>query len=117
MIRLTIQKLCDEHGQRGKNLDAAIKGLAEQGLNARVQKALHTVRVIGNNAVHPGQMDLKDDRETAECLFRLLNMIADRLISDPKQIDAIYENLPEDERKRIEKRDANQPTSARKGPA
>ena len=117
LIRLAIQKLCDERGQRGKSLDDAIKGLADQGLNARVQKALHTVRVIGNNAVHPGKMDLRDDRESAESLFRLLNMIATRLISDPKEIDTIYKNLPEHERKRIEKRDANQSTSARKGNA
>ena len=106
LIRLAIQKLCDELGQSGKNLNDAIKGFAKQGLDSRVRKALDTVRVVGNHAVHPGQMDLKDDRETAESLFGLLNTIADRLISAPKQIDAIYEKLPDDERKRIEKRDA-----------
>ena len=63
------------------------------------------VRVIGNNAVHPGQI-LTDDRETASRLFRLVNMIADAMITQPKHINEFYEELPESAKRQIEKRDA-----------
>ena len=63
-------------------------------------------RVIGNNAVHPGHIDLKDDRETGETLFHLINAITDKMISNPKMIDKIYENLPEDVRNKIAKRNS-----------
>ena len=106
LLRLAIQILCQELGLPGENLNADIKALVEKGLDARVQKALDTVRVVGNNAVHPGQMDLKDDIETAASLFELVNVIADEMFSKDKRIDAMYKSLPENDRKNIEKRDA-----------
>jgi hypothetical protein len=105
LIRLGIQKLCKELGQPGKNINADIKALVAGGLDPRVQRALDAVRVIGNNAVHPGQIDLRDDRATAESLFRLMNLIAEKMISEPKHVDEVYAALPEDARAAIEKRD------------
>ncbi|SFH21122.1 DUF4145 domain-containing protein [Sulfitobacter dubius] len=106
LIRLGIQKLCKELGQPGENINADIKALVAGGLDPRVQKALDAVRVIGNNAVHPGQIDLRDDRATAESLFRLMNLIADKMISEPKHVDEVYAALPEGARAAIEKRDS-----------
>lgn len=105
LLRLAIQKLCKDLGQKGKNIDDDIKALVAAGLNPMVQKALDTVRVIGNEAVHPGQIDLRDDRSTAESLFRLVNMIVEKTISEPKQVDALYALLPEGKRQAIDKRD------------
>jgi hypothetical protein len=105
LLRLGIQKLCDHLGQEGQKLDDAIASLVRSGLEPRVQKALDIVRVIGNESVHPGQMDLRDDPETALELFRLVNLIAERMISQPKHIDTMYEQLPKSKRDAIEKRD------------
>jgi Domain of unknown function (DUF4145) len=105
LIRLAIQKLCKSLGQPGENINADIKALVAAGLDTRVQKALDAVRVVGNHAVHPGQIDLRDDRAAAETLFRLLNLIAEKMISEPKHVDEVYAALPEDARKAIEKRD------------
>ncbi len=105
LIRLAIQKLCKELGQPGKNINQDIGALVKDGLDPRVQKALDAVRVIGNEAVHPGQIDLRDDRATAETLFRLLNLVAEKMISEPKHIDEIYNSLPENKRAAIQKRD------------
>ena len=111
MVRLSIEKLCrklsEELGQPGKTLNDNIAMLVKNGLDPRIQKALDTVRIFGNNAVHPGVIDLRDDRATAEGLFKLLNLIVERMISIPKHTDEFYELLPEKERKRVEKRDAN----------
>jgi hypothetical protein len=105
IVRLCIQKLCKHLGQPGENINADIKALVAGGLDPRIQKALDAVRVIGNNAVHPGTMDLKDDRSTAESLFRLLNIITEKLISEPKHVDEVYALLPESARAAIEARD------------
>jgi hypothetical protein len=105
LIRLAIQKLSKHLGQPGKNINDDIKALVANGLDPRVQKALDAVRVIGNNAVHPGHIDLRDDRATAESLFRLLNLIAEKMITEPKHVNEVYDALPEEARKAIEKRD------------
>jgi len=105
LLRLCIQKLCIRLGKSGRNLNNDIGELVKEGLDPRIQKSLDIVRVIGNNAVHPGQI-LTDDRETASRLFRLVNMIADAMITQPKHINEFYEELPESAKRQIEKRDA-----------
>jgi hypothetical protein len=105
LLRLAVQKLCKELGESGKNINDDIASLVRKGLDARVQKALDAVRVIGNNAVHPGQIDLRDDRPTAESLFGLVNLICEKMITEPKHVEAVYASLPEPARKAIEQRD------------
>lgn len=105
LLRLCIQKLCQQLGESGKNINDDIAALVKKGLPATIQKALDIVRVIGNNAVHPGQIDLKDDIETANKLFELVNLIAQVMITQPKEIERLYGTLPETQRKAIEGRD------------
>jgi hypothetical protein len=90
LLRLSIQKLCKHLGQGGANINADIAGLVKKGLDVRVQQALDVVRVIGNNAVHPGHIDLRDDRATAEKLFALVNLIAEIMISQPRHVSAMF---------------------------
>lgn len=94
LMRLVVQKLCAHLGERGKNIDDDIASLMAKGLNPLVQKALDVVRVIGNEAVHPGTIDLKDDRDTALRLFSLVNAIADQMITHPKAVQEMYDQLP-----------------------
>ena len=105
LLRLCIQKLCAELGAKGNSIDENIASLVSKGLDPLIQQALDIVRVIGNEAVHPGVIDLKDDLDTAYELFGLVNAIADQMITHPKKIKALYEKLPEEKRKAIEKRD------------
>ncbi len=107
LLRLAIQKLCKELGQPGENINADIKALVAAGLDKRVQQALDAVRVIGNSAVHPGIIDIRDDRATAESLFKLLNLIVDKTISEPKHVQEVYDSLPGNLLEAITKRDAN----------
>ena len=94
LLRLGIQKLCKHLGEGGKDINADIASLVKKGLDVRVQQALDIVRVIGNNAVHPGQIDLRDDRATAEKMFALVNLIAERMISQPNHVSAMFNGLP-----------------------
>lgn len=105
LLRLCVQKLCKHLGEKGANIDADIASLVKKGLNPVVQQSLDIVRVIGNESVHPGAIDLNDDRETALRLFELVNAIADQMISHPKKVKEMYGKLPEAKRKAIEERD------------
>jgi Domain of unknown function (DUF4145) len=105
LLRLCIQKLCNQLGKHGKDLNADIASLVKDGLDAEIQRALDIVRVVGNEAVHPGTMDLKDDRETAAKLFELVNLIAYDRITRPKTVQALFSGLPHDKTAAIEKRD------------
>jgi len=108
LLRVCIQKLCKYLGEKGKTVDEDIASLVKKGLNPLVQQSLDIVRVIGNEAVHPGVIDLKDDRDTAMRLFELVNAIAEQMISHPKAVQSMYEKLPGPKRKAIEKRDGKQ---------
>ena len=70
LLRLAIDKLTDYLKAKGKDLNAKIADLVANGLSPKIQKALDTVRVVGNNSVHPGQIDLKDNPAIANALFR-----------------------------------------------
>jgi hypothetical protein len=105
LLRLGLEKLVQEIGGDGKNINERIKKLVERGLPVKIQQALDIVRVIGNNAVHPGAIDLRDDRATALKLFGLINLIADTMVTQPKQIEAMFGNLPSGALEQIEQRD------------
>lgn len=106
LLRLCIQKLCSHLGQPGRNINADIKSLVENGLPPKVQEALDCVRVIGNEAVHPGSIDLNDNSDVANQLFRLVNFIAQKMITEPREIDEIYNALPVEKREYIDSRDS-----------
>lgn len=105
LLRLALQKLCDAIEPGHRSINDAIGALVKKGLRVEVQRALDIVRVVGNNAVHPGQLDLKDDAATASQLFNLVNLIADAMISQPRKIEELYQGLPQGALDGITKRD------------
>jgi hypothetical protein len=105
LLRLAIQKLCQHLGESGKDLNQDIGNLVKKGLRPQAQQALDVVRVIGNNAVHPGQINLTDDPAIATALFGLMNLIAQQMITDPTEAERLYTSLPVSQREAIDKRD------------
>ncbi len=106
LLRLAIDRLCNELGETDRDINKNIGALVKKGLPETVQKALDVVRVVGNKAVHPGQIAFDvDDKATATMLMRLLNIIVERMITEPKEIGPLYQGLPESVKESIEKRD------------
>ena len=105
LLRLALEKLCIHLELPGKNLNEHIASLVKQGLSPKVQKAFDIVRVIGNNAVHPGSIDLRDDQQSALSLFDLLNLIVEQMITLPRMVEETYQNLPQGARDQIVQRD------------
>lgn len=106
LLRLAIQKLCKQLGEPGEKVDLDIASLVKKGLSVKIQQCLDSIRVIGNEAVHPGELDLRDDIKTATQLFRLINFIAEAMITERKHIEEIYSKIPNTKKEAIEKRDA-----------
>lgn len=106
LLRLAIQKLMPELGEKGENINADIRALVAKGLPMQVQQAFDFCRVVGNNAVHPGEINLNDTPEMGQHLFSMINFIVEDRITRPKQIAELYAQLPEPARVAVEKRDA-----------
>jgi hypothetical protein len=83
LLRLCVELLTTELHATGGNLNERIGSLVRRGLQPEVQQALDVVRVVGNSAVDPGETSLDDQGGTAIALFRLVNMIVERLITGP----------------------------------
>jgi len=77
----------------------------ENGLPKRVQEAMDTVRIVGNEAVHPGVLNLNDDPVIVDSLFKLVNLIVERMLTEPRQENDLYRSLPPKKLKGIEQRD------------
>ena len=106
LLRQSIQKMCVQLGQPGKNLNDDIGALVQLGLPIEIQQALDVVRVIGNNAVHPGELQESDVAGVAAMLFELVNSIVEERVARPKKLKALYGALPASALQAIEKRDS-----------
>ena len=107
LLRLSIEMLMPHLGETKGKLNTRIKNLVTKGLPAEIQQAWDIVRVKGNEALHQGEVILTDDDKTASSLFKMVNMIVERMITHPKETKLLYEGLPEEKRKGIENRDKN----------
>lgn len=105
LLRLALQKLCKQLGEKGENINEDIKKLVKKGLNPQIQKSLDILRITGNNAVHPGEINLEEKPELVLKLFELINFISEKMITEPKEVDTFYEALPENTKEAINKRD------------
>lgn len=105
LLRLATEKLVNELQPGSANLNDKIGSLVKKGLAVEVQQALDTLRVIGNEGVHPGQIDLRDDAATAGALFNVLNFVVDQMIDQPRKRAALFNGLPQTKLAGIEERD------------
>lgn len=100
-----------ELGHADKSINDAIGALVKEGLPIEVQQALDISRVVGNHAVHAGEIDLNESPDIAYTLFEMVNFIVEDRISRPKKIADLFDSLPEGAREAISKRDSKPDTA------
>ncbi|WP_344200171.1 DUF4145 domain-containing protein [Aeromicrobium alkaliterrae] len=105
LLRLGLQMLVDELDTGSGSIDAKIGRLVQGGLDPQVQQAMDVLRVVGNESVHPGQIDLDADDDLLPALFNLINVIVEQVVSRPKTIGALFQKLPDAKRAAIQRRD------------
>ena len=106
LLRLGLQKLCIHLGEEGKNINTDIRSLVKKEvLSGQVIKVADTLRIIGNNAVHPGQIVDEDFDKVAAKMFDLINFIVKKAITEPKELDELYQLMPENARNAAEAQD------------
>ena len=101
LLRVALEKLCEELGEKKGNLNKRISNLEKKGLPEKVIKDLNIVRIYGNEGgSHAGQIDLtgKDNEEIVKGLFNLVNFIVKETITDPKVTESLFNNLPKNKK-------------------
>ncbi|MGI8328316.1 DUF4145 domain-containing protein [Actinomadura scrupuli] len=106
LLRLALQVLVDELEPGAGSINKKIGRLVEHGLDPTIQKAMDVLRVVGNNSVHPGSISLAEDVETIPSLFEMLNLIVQHVVSRPRQVEALFNTLPDGAREAIRQRDS-----------
>jgi hypothetical protein len=99
LLRLAIEKLCKELGESGESPNDDVALFVREDVDARVQKVLDAVRIIEGNAGRPGG----DDQATAETLSGLVNLICEKMIMEPRHLQAVYTKLRENARYAMER--------------
>ncbi|MCR9218455.1 MAG: DUF4145 domain-containing protein [bacterium] len=104
LLRLAVDRLCMQLTGKNNGINQNIAELKRRGLPTPVIRVMDAVRIIGNECVHPGEIDA-DDPETVAVLFPLLNRVVESLIELPKQSQELFESLPQSKRDAVAQRD------------
>lgn len=107
LLRLALEKLLIHLGAKKGSIDVMIQDLIDQyviSASGSVRKALDSLRVLGNAGVHPTGINLDEDPNAAFALFKVLNFVVEKLITEEKEMQAIYALIPEEKRENLDNR-------------
>ena len=91
MLRhLVEQIIVQKTGKEVKNLSQAVQ---EMALPGHLHKSMDLVRIVGNRAVHGGDIQPHEDPEVIVLLFEIVNQLVVHLISHPKRIEEMSAKL------------------------
>lgn len=110
LLRLLMEKLLQKITGVPGNLNKQIGLLVERGtFDKQLQETADTIRVSGNAAVHPAEIQSQGDtKEVALAMFELVNFLVDDLIARPRKISHMYRTaVPEGAREAIARRDGD----------
>ena len=90
LLRVCLDNLCKKCGRNKETIFSNINQfIEEEKLDNISAIAASLIRIVGNDAVHdpdkPGLIIDADDIKTVEGMFGLVNIVADQLITQPRQ--------------------------------
>ncbi len=110
LLRVSLEKLTEELGEHKGALNTRIGNLYKKGLSKNIIRSLDIVRIYANEGgSHIGEIDLtnKDGAEIVDKLFWLVNIIVEKTISEPQEIEKQFSQIPQDKKDGIKNRDKN----------
>ncbi len=107
LLRLCVEKICDDKSAKGESLNDKIGDLVNKGLDSKTIEELDVVRIMGGQAIHPLTINLDDDIDSAQILFNIINHIVQKLYTDEKEFEKINKLIPKSKKDAIKKRDIN----------
>ncbi|WP_213565259.1 DUF4145 domain-containing protein [Microvirga sp. 3-52] len=105
LLRMCVEGLIKKVTEKD-SFDKAITALQARGLPSQIQLALDVIRQNGNEVLHAGQLYGEDDEATVAMLFKLVNSVVTWSITEQRQLQELYEQIPEAKRKHLEDRRA-----------
>ncbi|WP_137292694.1 DUF4145 domain-containing protein [Nocardioides dongxiaopingii] len=105
LLRLALEGLLTSLYPDAGNLNATIGAAKAAGLPETIVQAMDVLRFRGNASIH--ELNREDTPETAASLATILNLVVERLITEPKQIAEMHAKLPATVLAAIERRDAS----------
>lgn len=112
LLRLLLENLLQEIAGSTDTLNRVIGQLVrEEKLNSRLQKTADYLRLAGNDAVHP-VAEIQAEGDTSDrvgTMFRLVNLLVQELIAGPREVEELYQGLPDSKLTAIEQRDGARP--------
>lgn len=108
LLRVALEKLTEELGETEGTLNTRIGNLNKKGLPQKAIQSLDIVRIFANEGgSHAGELDLsgEDNADIVSGLFKLVNFIIEKTITDDMQIEDIYQKIPKDKKEGIANRD------------
>ena len=104
LLRLATEKLCKELGDSDESPRPEMAPLFQEEVDARVQKVLDAMRIIESNAISPDDVGVRSTGATAETLSGLVNLICEKMIIEPKHLQALYAKVRDDAQSALEQR-------------
>lgn len=111
LLRLCVEKIAVDLVEGKGDLNSKIAKMVRDGLSKDICDDMDMTRLIGGQAAHRLEMDLRDDHKTATALFRIVNYISDWAYTQKRVRKEIRASIPDSKKAAIKKRDVKGPRS------
>ena len=94
LLRTVLEMLCTELNYTEGSLKQRIEKMKNDGkIDDELHDAMQSVRIVGNNAVHAGQIEVDDSKEVVKVLFEIIDDITLDLFTKPKRRKELSKNV------------------------
>lgn len=97
LLRLAIAKLCHDIVPGDQSLCKKLPHLIKKGLPEQIRTIFEVVRLTENQSTNNVNIiNLQDNAKMAAALFELLNLVVEKLISEPQKISNLCSQMSSD---------------------
>jgi hypothetical protein len=100
LARAVLQEVCRRHDAKGKDLNEEIDDLAKNGIITKnIADFAHSIRVVGNDVLHPKDDSREPSKEDGEAILSLLEQIIFNLYIAPQTAREMKEKFKKKKKK------------------